>query len=167
MKELYLVRHAKSEWGDMALKDIDRPLKERGIRDALFMGEYISKKFTIPDRVLASPACRALHTSVLFLRAMKSSSEKILLEDKIYLASFDELQAVIKSTEDTVQCMMIVGHNPGITDLANFFLEEFIHNIPTAGFVYFQFDTDHWQQITTSNRVNYQLHYPKELMNAM
>ncbi len=164
MKELYLLRHAKSDWENMEVKDIDRPLKTRGIRDALFMGEYLSRQFEVPDQVLTSPACRALHTSILFIRSMKSSYAKMLVNEAIYLASFNELQAIIKNTPDHVTRLMLVGHNPGLTDLANYFLDEFIHNIPTSGFVYFRFETDTWKGISIGNLARHVLHYPKEFL---
>jgi len=166
MKELFLVRHAKSDWGNMELKDIDRPLKDRGIRDALLMGEFILKEYNIPDKVITSPACRAFHTAVLLLRAMKSAGRRIHVEDGIYLASFNELESVVKNTEDEVGCLMLVGHNPGITDLANFFIEEFIHNIPTSGFVFFRFETSAWQKIAASNMISHQIQYPKKILNT-
>ncbi len=166
MKELFLVRHAKSNWDNMDLKDIDRPLKDRGIRDALLMGGYIMKEYTIPDRILTSPACRAFHTAILFSRAMKSSGRKIQVEDDLYLASYGEMESLVRKTEDETKGLMIVGHNPGITDLANFFMEEFIHNIPTSGFVFFRFDTSAWEKIATSNIIDHQVHYPKEILNT-
>ena len=164
MKELFLVRHAKSDWGNMDLKDIDRPLKDRGIRDALFMGEFMSKNFEMPEMVLTSPACRAFHTSVLLVRAMKTSYRIIRVDENIYLVSFNELSTMIKNTDDRISRLMLVGHNPGITDLANYFMEEFIHNIPTSGIAYFRFDTEKWQQIAVSNLIKHELHYPKELL---
>ncbi|MCD6201929.1 MAG: histidine phosphatase family protein [Bacteroidales bacterium] len=166
MKELFLVRHAKSDWNNMDLTDIDRPLKNRGIRDALLMGEYILKEYPIPDKILTSPACRAFHTAILFSRAMKSSGRKIRVEDDMYLASYGKMESLVRNTEDEVGCLMLVGHNPGITDLANFFIEEFIHNIPTSGFVFFRFDTSAWKKIATSNLISHQIHYPKEVLKT-
>ncbi len=165
MKELFLVRHAKSDWGNMDLKDIDRPLKDRGIRDALMMGKYILEGYPVPDRIITSPACRAFHTAVLFSRGMKSPCSKIRVADDLYLASYNEMERIVKDTDEEVECLMVVGHNPGITDLANFYLEEFIHNIPTSGFVYLRFDTGRWQNIATANLLTHQVHYPKEILN--
>jgi len=164
MKELYLVRRAKSDWSDMDINDIDRPLKARGIRDALLMGEFMAKEFNVPDLVLTSPACRAFHTAVIFIRSLKAGYDKVRVDEEIYLASFNELRSLIKKTSDTIEKLMLVGHNPGLTDMANFFLDEFIHNIPTSGFVTFQFDTGSWKGISSGNLINHTLHYPKEFM---
>ncbi len=164
MKELFLIRHAKSDWDKMDVKDIDRPLKGRGIRDALMMGGYLAEHFPLPDLLLTSPACRAFHTAVLFCRGMKGNCEVIGVREPLYLASFSEMLEIIRNTGDEVKALGVVAHNPGITDLANFFLEEPVHNIPTSGFVHMAFDTDRWAEVKADNLLRHAFHYPKELL---
>jgi phosphohistidine phosphatase len=164
MKELFLIRHAKSDWDKMDVKDIDRPLKGRGVRDALMVGEYMGKHFEHPAMMLTSPACRAFHTAVLFCRAMEDPCEIIHVRESLYLASYNEMLAVVREASPSLHALAIVAHNPGITDLANFFLQESIHNIPTSGFVYMAFESDTWEEARSERMVKHAFHYPKELL---
>jgi phosphohistidine phosphatase len=164
MKELFLIRHAKSDWEKMDIKDIDRPLKGRGVRDALVMGKFLGEHYSRPDLILTSPACRAFHTAVLFCRAMDASCEVIRVRQNLYLASYNEMLATIREAPGDKDVLALVTHNPGVTDMANFFLEESIHNIPTSGFVYMAFDCDSWEEVKSDTMVKHAFHYPKELL---
>ena len=165
MKELFLIRHAKSDWDKADLKDIDRPLKGRGVRDAMMMGNYIARHYTRkPDLILTSPACRAFHTAMLYCRSMDLSCETLVVRKALYLASYNDLHNQIRKTPAGVDILGVVAHNPGITDLANFFLEESIHNIPTSGFVYMAFDAGAWEEVKADTMVKYDFHYPRELL---
>ncbi len=164
MNELFLISHAKSDWEKMDIKDIDRPLKGRGVRDALMMGEYLGKHFDHPMMMYASPACRAMHTAVLFCRALADPCEIIQVKKELYLASYNEMLSLIRHAPAAVDVLALITHNPGITDMANFFLDESIHNIPTSGFVYMAFDCDSWEEVKSDNRIKHAFHYPKELL---
>ncbi len=164
MKELFLIRHAKSDWEKMDLKDIDRPLKSRGIRDALMMGAFLAEHFPRPGLMLTSPACRAFHTAVLFCRGMQGDCETIAVREPLYLASYKEMLEIIRNTSPGVDVLAVVAHNPGITDLANFFLEEPVHNIPTSGFVHMAFEADEWKEVKADTLVQRAFHFPKELL---
>ncbi len=165
MKELFLIRHAKSDWDKMDIKDIDRPLKGRGVRDAWMMGNYLGHHSDHkPSLILASPACRAFHTAVLYCRSMELSCEIIRVREKLYLSSYNGILTHIRQAPAEVDTLALVAHNPGITDLANFFLEESIHNIPTSGFVYMAFDAGSWEEVNADRLVKHAFHYPKELL---
>ncbi len=165
MKEIFLIRHAKSDWGSMDVKDIDRPLKGRGVRDALMMGSYMIRHFgKKPSLIYTSPACRAFHTAVLYCRGMEIACESVRVREQLYLASYNELLAFIRRSPSSVDSLALIAHNPGITDLANFFLEEAIHNIPTSGFVYMSFDVDTWEEVKSGSMKDHAFHYPKELL---
>ena len=165
MKELFLIRHAKSDWDKMDVKDIDRPLKGRGMRDAMMMGNYVARHYERkPALIFTSPACRAFHTAVLYCRSMDLSCETLAVRENLYLASYNEMHNQIRKAPAGVDILAVVAHNPGVTDLANFFLEESIHNIPTSGFVYMAFDARTWEEVKTDNMIKHDFHYPRELL---
>lgn len=150
MKTLYIIRHAKSSWDDQEIKDIDRPLNERGKRDAPRMGERLKEKSAIPDLMVSSPAKRALSTCKRIAEVLKYPEDKIKTEKDIYHASADGILRVIKNINDKHEVVMLFGHNPGLTDFANDFMasrKNFIDNIPTCGIVCFKVDADFWKDV--------------------
>jgi len=144
MKTLTLVRHAKSSWKDTRLRDIDRPLSKRGERDAPRMGKRIAAAGIRPSLIISSPAVRAWTTAKLVAAEMAYPLEFLQREDELYLASLDDLLSVVAAQETGFNNLMLVGHNPGLTDFANFLSPGLTSNLPTAGVVSVQFDRDDW-----------------------
>ena len=161
-KKLYLVRHGKSDWSNPKLRDFDRPLKKRGLRNARTMAKILKEKNIKPDCIVTSSARRALDTATIFSEQLDVPPEKFLPDESVYFASPSELINLIKQQDDSVETLMIFGHNPGFTNLANFFLPEALNNIPTAGFVYLEFDAESWKQISKSNVAAHYYDYPKK-----
>jgi phosphohistidine phosphatase len=91
MKTLFLIRHAKSSWGDTALPDKDRPLDDRGKRDAPKMGKRLAKRDVKPDLILSSPAMRALATAEIIAKKLDYKLEDILVDDRLYASEADDL----------------------------------------------------------------------------
>src|ERR1700687_471476 len=118
MKTLFLIRHAKSSWGDTALPDKDRPLDDRGRQDAPKMGKRLAKRDVKPDLVVSSPALRALTTAQLIAEAAGYKRKDIVVDDRLYASNSDDLLAVIRELDKKLDCVMLVGHNPEFTDLA-------------------------------------------------
>jgi phosphohistidine phosphatase len=146
MKNLILIRHAKSSW-EAPLKDIDRPLIQRGINDAHLVAADC-KKFVPPFYIIwSSPAKRASETAMIFAQNNLYPIESIVFKEELY--TFDEIQLekVIKSCSDVFDNLILFGHNEAITNFVNKFGDVFIDNVPTAGFVSLQFDTDSWGKI--------------------
>jgi phosphohistidine phosphatase len=162
-KNLFIVRHAKSDWSNPDLRDIDRPLKGRGIRDAYKMAAKVRNKKEPIELILTSPATRAFHTAVIFTRVMKIPAIKIQINEALYLSGTKEILQFIKETSNDINSLMIFGHNPDFTDLANYFSPEYIDNVPTSGVVGFEFATDDWRKIEKSNLKNCFFEYPKKL----
>ncbi len=138
MKTLYLIRHAKSSWDDLELTDIERPLNERGKKDAPRMGKRLKEKNVFPDIMLSSPARRALETCKVIAKTLGFAEEKIKTDKRLYHADEDQLLRIIREIEDLndkEEVVMIFGHNPGLTVFANLLLNEHIENIPTCGVV--------------------------------
>ena len=144
MRTLTLVRHAKSSWKDTSLADRDRPLNKRGERDAPVMGRRIDEAGIRPSLIMSSPAVRAWRTAKIVAKALNYPREFLQREEELYLASLDDLLDVLLQQDLGFKSLMVVGHNPGLTDFANFLSPGLTHNVPTTGVVSVQFDRDDW-----------------------
>ena len=147
MKRLYLIRHAKSSWDDHALSDFERPLNERGQTDAPVMGKRLKQANVQPDCILASPAQRALQTAQILAAELDFPKERIITAKGIYEAGVSDLLKVIRSIEDAFQHVLLIGHNPGMTDLANYLTDARLDNLPTCGVVCADFDVSSWKEV--------------------
>lgn len=163
IKELFIVRHGKSSWDHENISDIDRPLKERGINDGYMMAERLLKKKLVPQKIISSPANRALHSATIFARVLNYPYQKIDINEDIYFADKKTMLNMIKQTSDQVESLMVFGHNPTFTDLANHFLVNQIDNIPTTGIVWLKFELNNWQDIDTIKPLEYFFDYPKNI----
>ena len=144
MKTLTIVRHAKSSWKDATLPDRKRPLNRRGERDAPKMGRRIKEHGIRPSLIISSPATRAWTTARIMADAIGYPREFLHKEDSLYLASADEILDVIVAQDAGFNNLMLVGHNPGLTDLVNYFVPGLTANLPTAGVVTVEIDSDDW-----------------------
>lgn len=149
MLRLYLVRHAKSSWGDLSLSDFDRPLNARGLADAPDMGKRLAHQGILPDLLLSSPAIRAITTCRKMAAAVGYSEDKIRMLKKLYHADPDQLLGVLRESEPA-KSVMVFGHNPGLTEFANRLLGTDIDNIPTCGVVAAELNPREWQEISWS-----------------
>ena len=162
MKELFLLRHAKSSWDDPDLADFDRPLNHRGKEDAPKMGERLRKMGILPDLIVASPAKRAKKTAKIVAEKLGYDVERIVWDERIYEASPQTLLYLVCQLPDDVKKVMIVGHNPGFTMLANILGDIAIDNIPTAGVVGIAFDTKTWDEACRMKGHTLFFEYPKK-----
>lgn len=144
MKILTLVRHAKSDWKDSKLTDRQRPLNKRGERDAPLMGQRIANHGIRPSLIIVSPAVRAWTTATLVAREIGYPIEFLQREDTLYLASLDDLISAVMAQDDGFNSLMVVAHNPGLTQFANYLSPGLTNNLPTAGVVSVQIDQDDW-----------------------
>jgi phosphohistidine phosphatase len=119
MKSLTLVRHAKSSWSAPGLADFDRPLNERGKRDLPVSARRFAATCPVPDRILTSPAARALTTARGFAEALGMGGDAMVEDRRIYEASRGNLFSVLREQPETLDDVMLVGHSPGIADLAH------------------------------------------------
>ncbi|MBI9054569.1 MAG: histidine phosphatase family protein [Bacteroidales bacterium] len=162
-KTLTFVRHGKSEWGSDSLSDIDRPLKQRGIDNSYEMAERLLLKDIIPDLILTSTAARAMHTATIFSRILKINSVNIILNSNLYLTDPNTILEIANRTNNEISSLMIFGHNPAFTDIANTFLDNRIHNMPTAGIASFKFKIDSWNGFYKSKPYHSFFDYPKNI----
>ena len=144
MKILTLLRHAKSSWDDPGLADRDRPLNRRGERDAPKMGERINSAGIRPSLIVSSPAVRAWTTAKVVAREISYPLEFLQREADLYHASLDTLIDVVARQDDGFNSILVVGHNPGLTDFANFLCPDLTDNLPTAGVVSVGLNCDDW-----------------------
>ena len=146
MKNLILIRHGKSSWED-PIKDIDRPLNQRGVNEANLVASNCLR-FLPPTYVLwSSVAKRASQTALIFAQNILYPIESIVFKQELYTFDENNLEKVIKSGNNLSETIILFGHNEAITNFVNKFGDIFIDNVPTAGFVALQFDTDDWKKI--------------------
>ena len=145
MKTLFILRHAKSSWADAALADFDRPLNERGLKAASFMGELMREKKLRPNIVLSSPALRVRATAEI-LKKSGALAADIVFEHRIYEASPQGLHQVIAELDDSHNSAMLVGHNPGIEGFIRFLTGQ-LEPMPTAALAVINLDIDKWNAI--------------------
>ena len=147
MKELILVRHAKSRWKDATLDDRERPLNKRGEGDAPEMGARLARRKDRPDLIVSSPAVRALQTARIIAKKLGYPRKDIAVEERLYGAGIVELLDVIRNADESAATLMLFGHNPGLTELANHLGPREIPNLPTCGVLHLRFETDTWSVV--------------------
>jgi|HubBroStandDraft_6_1064221.scaffolds.fasta_scaffold128184_2 phosphohistidine phosphatase len=145
MKTLLLLRHAKSDRDDRALPDFDRPLADRGKRDAPRMGEAVAKRGPVPDLIISSPAVRARQTIEAFTSAAQLDLHP-QFEESIYGAATGDLMKLIRSLPDHSNCVLLVGHNPAFEEVVTR-LTGGREGMPTAALACIEFQIDHWADV--------------------
>ena len=164
MKTLYLMRHAKSSWSFDELRDQERPLNDRGRADAPRMGQALAARRIKPDLVVSSPAVRALSTAALVARELSYASADIVVEPAIYQADVPTLLAVVRALPDSAAAVLLTGHNPTFTEMANFLSPSPLSGeMPTAAVVCLRFQTDRWAEVKPGNAEFYFYDYPKNV----
>lgn len=161
MKQLLLIRHAKSDWNDASLSDFDRPLNDRGKRDAPVMAQRLVQKKVKIDLFISSPAKRAKKTASIFANEYNKGKNKLIFKEKLYAESEETLYDVISKTDDKFDSIAIFAHNPGLTDFANLLTDTQIDNIPTCGIFAVKIDTKHWADIKEAKKEFWFFEYPK------
>lgn len=162
-KLLVLIRHAKSSWSDQSLSDYERPLNKRGKHDAPFMGQLLRQKGVQPDLFLSSSAKRARKTAKHIAAAIEYPFESIVFNRELYLAGEEKLFDVVAKTDDAVETLFLVGHNYGLTDLADSLTSADIENVPTAGIVGIEIG-DSWKDIHPGKATLQFFDYPKKFV---
>lgn len=165
MKTLYLIRHAKSDWSNPLLSDFDRPLNKRGEKDAPFMGKVLAKAHISPDLILSSPAVRAKKTAVKIAKQVNCNTHLIRYDETLYEADYRTIADAVKSIPSTQKTVFLIGHNPGLTELAQYISGHSIDNIPTCGIVCVKLKEDDWRSIGENSTLFVSFDYPKKHTN--
>ena len=153
------MRHAKSSWSNLKLTDLQRPLNARGRHDAPLMGQALAKVTVAIDEIILSPSIRTKETSVNIKKYVNFSSERIV--DRLYHASIEDISNVVSMIADSVDSILLIGHNPGLTYFYNLYATDKIENLHTCGLDHIRLNADKWSEMDTTNaRVEF-LKYPK------
>ncbi len=145
MKQLLIIRHAKSSWTDSVIDDFDRPLNERGNSDAPRMAKLIAEKKIPIDALISSTANRAFTTAAYFAKELGFKKINIRTFDKLYHAPAHVFYDIIEDLDDDLKTIAIFAHNPGITDFVNSLSETKIDNMPTCGIFAVNAAIKNWQ----------------------
>jgi phosphohistidine phosphatase len=162
MKQLLVIRHAKSSWDNPDLQDNERPLNKRGLEDAPLMANVLRTHNFNLDKIFSSSALRAKMTTEIFAKELKIPESMIEYTDELYNASRREILNFIKRLDDKYQSIAIVGHNPGLTDLVHFLLYDFDYELPTCAVVGIDLDLEKWSDIKSGTGSLKFFEYPKK-----
>jgi phosphohistidine phosphatase len=163
VKTLYIIRHAKSSWDASNIDDFERPLNDRGKRDAPRMGKRLKEKDIHPTLLLSSPAKRALSTAKRIAKVLKYPIDDIKTDRRLYHADEETMLTVVRELKDKQDVVMIFSHNPGLTEFVNSLMdgELDIDNVPTCGVVAFQLNFETWKDVDWGKGKLLFFDYPK------
>jgi len=161
MKHLILIRHAKSSWDNPLQKDFDRPLNDRGIRDAPVMAKRLKDKKVEIDAFISSPAVRALETAQYFAEAYDLKRKDIIQEKDLYHASADALFDFVTQLDDANNNVAVFTHNPGLTEFATELTTVNIDNVPTCGIFAIKLNAESWKDFGEAEKKFWFFDYPK------
>ncbi|UXP31771.1 histidine phosphatase family protein [Reichenbachiella agarivorans] len=165
-RQLIVVRHAKSSWDYPGLADHDRPLGERGLRDAPKMAAHLKVEVERPQVLISSTALRAKQTAEYFIQSLKILREDSRETRDLFHANYAAIRSVLASIDAEVQRVIIFGHNPGLTDFVNRITDEDIFNIPTCGVAVIDLELSDWTDIDRGTGTLRQYFYPKGIDNS-
>jgi phosphohistidine phosphatase len=160
MKALFLVRHAKSSWDDAALADHERPLSDRGKRDAPRMGKRLAKRDVRIDLILSSPARRAIKTARILADQLEYKRKDIVIDDRLYPGTANALLEIVRGLGGKWDRVMLVGHHPALSNLAHRFASHIAH-MPTCAVAEFRFQATKWQDVGENTLAAVKLERPK------
>ncbi len=164
MKNLILIRHAKSSWDDPGVGDRERPLNKRGLADAPKVGAALKERGVEPDVIIVSLAVRAWTTAELIADALDYPREELVQESAIYAASLSSLMQVVQNIDEKVETAVLIGHNPGFEDLVNSLIAGMpVEHMPTCGVVRMQLKSDTWGAVEVADGGLVEFFGPKTL----
>ena len=145
-KTLLLMRHAKSSWKEGDVKDYDRPLTKRGKKDAPMMAQLLKKELLLPDLILCSTAKRARHTVRAMIEELEISKEIVMEMESLYLAEPQAYMDAFREQSDEANCLLVVGHNPGLEALAQV-LSDSVLSLPTSAVAEIKLPIKKWSDL--------------------
>ena len=163
MKTLYLMRHAKSSWNHAGLDDLDRPLLEKGLKRTRHIIDYFQNNKVEIDLIICSHAVRSVETARIIAHAFNVEESNFRIEKGIYTADAGSLTDQLYDLPASVSNVMIVGHNPAITNLANNYLYEKIDYLPTSGVIAVDFEINEWDELISAAFTIRFVAFPKKL----
>lgn len=164
MKTILLIRHAKSSWDDPMMIDFERPLNERGKKDAPVMAKRVKERNTIIDAFISSPAKRAKKTAKLFAEVFKKEEKEIIYKTELYHADAEAFYSVIENADTEINTVAIFSHNPGITYFVNELTEVKIDDMPTCAVFALEADCKKWKEFRKAKKKFLFFDYPKAIV---
>lgn len=164
MKQLLIIRHAKSDWSNPLLTDFERTLNDRGNRDAPLMAKRLKEKNIAIDTFVSSTANRALATAIYFAKAYDKKEKDILQLDELYHASVNIFYTTIESLQNKSNSVALFSHNPGITDFVNSLTKTRIDNMPTCSIFAIKVDIESWASFSKAKKDFWFFDYPKSIL---
>jgi phosphohistidine phosphatase len=161
MKQLLLIRHAKSSWDSAEMTDFERPLNDRGKKDTPAMADRLKERGIAIDLFVSSTANRAQSTARIFMEQMLSPSNRLLLVNDLYLAPANVFGKVITALDDQFESVALFSHNPGITDFVNSLTDFRTDNVPTCGIFAVSANTNNWANFEKAKKIFLFYDYPK------
>ncbi|WP_028079180.1 SixA phosphatase family protein [Solimonas soli] len=163
MRQLTVVRHAKSSWDDPGLSDFERPLNDRGQRDAPRMAVWTRQAVGVPDAIVSSPALRALTTARLFAVTLGIDVDHLLIQNRVYEASLPTLLRMVRGFDDRYRHIMLFGHNPGLSELVHALARCPFDQLPTCAVVQIEFGIKQWSEAAEHDGHLLRYQFPKQL----
>ena len=164
MKQLTLIRHAKSSWSEPITSDHERPLNARGERDAPRIGQALASENFRPGLIISSTALRARTTAGVIAELIGYPADQIREERRVYLASVSDLIAVVREVDENIQSLLMFGHNPGFEDFCNALVPgRPIAHMPTCAVAQMTLNVDYWGAIDAGCAELVAFRYPKQL----
>jgi phosphohistidine phosphatase len=161
MKTLILVRHAKSSWNTAGLSDFDRPLNDRGKKDAPEMAKRLKDHGVKVDLFVSSPAKRAKKTAKYFAEEFETKKDEIVLIDELYAANVATFVKVVENLKDSADTVALFSHNPDITEYVNTLTNVRVDDMPTCAMFAVQADTERWSEFEKAEKKFLFFDYPK------
>lgn len=162
MKTVYLVRHAKSDWENVNLSDIERPLNERGYLNANIMSKWFREKQDNPELIITSPAIRAITTALIFAKNLNYNSNLLSIKKELYESSVKDYLSVVTKTDEQYKSIMLFAHNPTITSFAESLCKSLPMEMPTCAITGIHFDCKKWADLKTTKGELFLFEYPKK-----
>lgn len=147
MKTIYIARHAKSSWRNTQIIDVDRPLKSSGIIALQKIAERLKESEPELDAIYTSPAVRAAHTTLIHARYLNFPENRIEIRNSIYRQGKEGIYELVKSVENNLNAIMVVGHDPSLTHFINDFLTIPLEKMQTSSVMKIELNAENWSQI--------------------
>lgn len=160
-KKLIVLRHAKSDW-NIPISDFERPLNERGRTDAPKMGLFLNSATYIPQIILTSDAARTYSTASLVAKNMDLPNTLIQPNSVLYLADYKAILRLVSNIDDTINTLMVVGHNPGLSDFVSYLIEDQIE-LKTCCAVVLDLKVNHWNELFAGTCTLFEYISPRNL----
>ncbi len=161
MKKIAFARHGKSDWGNPTSRDFDRVLNARGENDVKEMAKFLHQSSHEIQNIISSDAKRTILTAEIYKKYLTSKRD-VQYSHTLYLASIKNIESLVESFSNDLSNLMIVGHNPGMSEVVEYYINQNFQDMPTCGVAIVEFEVDYWKEILQGSGVLLAFEYPKK-----